>query len=130
MLRCINPPGASVPGISQAMLVEQGRLLLLSGHVPFDSNGALVGADLETQLHQAFQNIRETLQAAGADTSALARISIYVRDYHPDMLATIRAVRDQWVNTEHPPASALIGVASLFHPDVLVEVDGMAVLSA
>jgi len=37
MLQAINPPGFSIPGISQAMLVEGGRPLILSGHVPFDA---------------------------------------------------------------------------------------------
>lgn len=43
MLQAINPPGFSIPGISQAMLVEGGRPLILSGHVPFDAKGKLSG---------------------------------------------------------------------------------------
>lgn len=62
--------------------------------------------------------------------SAVARLTIYVRNYDPASLLLIRATRDLWINPERPPASALIGVASLFHPDVLVEVDAIAVLPA
>lgn len=129
-MRPINPPGSNIPGISQAMLVETGKLLLLSGHVPLDAEGKVVGSDLETQLHQVFGNIWNTLQAASADFTAVARITIYVRDYEPGQLSVIRAVRDRWVNADCPPASALVGVASLFHPDVLVEVDAVAALPA
>lgn len=128
-MRPINPPESNIPGISQAMLIETGKLLLLSGHVPFNANGQVVGNDLATQLNQTFENIRKTLQAAGTDFHSIARLTIYVRNYEPDQLSIIRAVRDRWINEACPPASALIGVASLFHPDVLVEVDAMAVLS-
>ncbi len=128
MLRPINPPGPAIPGISQAMLIESGRPLLLSGHVPFDAAGKVCATDLAAQLDQVFQNIGATLQAAGVGFEAIARLTIYVRDYEPALLPTIRAVRDRWINAERPPASALIGVASLFHPDVLVEVDAFAVL--
>ena len=128
MLRPINPPGSAIPGISQAMLVESARLLLLSGHVPFDETGKVVGDDLASQLDKVFANLLATLQAAGGDFSALARVTIYVRDYDPSQLPVIRAVRDRWIGKERPPASSLVGVASLFLPDVLVEIDAIAVL--
>ncbi|ENO84589.1 RidA family protein [Thauera linaloolentis] len=44
------------------------------------------------------------------------------------MLPLIRGVRDRYIDVGRPPASALIGVDALFHPDVLVEVDAVAVL--
>jgi len=130
MLQAINPPGFSIPGISQAMLVEGGRPLILSGHVPFDAKGKLSGSDLASQLDQVFQNIAATLQAAGSDFTSIARLTFYVLDYEPSMPPTIRLIRDRWINLEKPPASALIGVASLFQPGVLVEVDAIAILPA
>ena len=128
MLQPINPPGPSIPGISQAMLVEGGRLLFLSGHVPFNDKNEVAGSDLASQLDQVFANLKATLQAAGGDFSAVARVTIYVRDYDVSQLPTIRSVRDRWIDTQRPPASSLVGVASLFHPDVLVEIDAIAVL--
>ncbi|KVL21120.1 RidA family protein [Burkholderia sp. MSMB1826] len=130
MLRAINPPGATIPGISQAILVEGGRPLYLSGHVPFDAAGAVVGADHAAQLDQVFRNIAETLRTAGVGFESVARLTIYVRDFDSSLLPQIRAVRDRWVNTACPPASALVGVASLFRPDVLVEVDAFAIVPA
>lgn len=127
LLRAINPPGASIPGISQAMLIENGRLLVLAGHVPLRADGSIPG-NFEEQLDQVFSNVQATLRAAGAGFEAVARLTIYVCEYRPEMLATIRSVRDRYVDANRPPASALIGVAALFHPDVLVEVDGLAVI--
>ncbi|MBY8604435.1 MAG: RidA family protein [Burkholderia sp.] len=130
MLRAINPPGATIPGISQAILVEGGQPLYLSGHVPFDAEGAVVGADHATQLDQVFRNIADTLRAAGVGFESVARLTIYVRDFDSSLLPQIREVRDRWVNTACPPASALVGVASLFRTDVLVEVDAFAIVPA
>jgi len=124
-MRAINPPHVAIPGLSQAMLIESGHLLILSGHVPLRADGTMP-SDLAAQLHQVFENIGATLQSAGVGFEAVARLTIYVRDYQPEMLPTIRTVRDHWVNAERPPASALIGVAALFDPDVLVEVDALA----
>jgi len=126
-MRAINPAGPSIPGISQAMLIEGGKLLVLSGHVPFRPDGS-IAPGFDEQLEQVFANVQATLLAGGVDFGAVARLTIYVRDYQPDMLHAIRSIRDRWVNPEQPPASALIGVAALFHPAVGVEMDALAVV--
>ena len=126
-LKAVNPPGSNIPGISQAMIVESGRLMFLSGHVPFGPSGLAVG-NFEAQLDQVFANMNATLNAAGTDFSSLVKLTFYVKGYDGSQLETLRAVRDRWTNTQKPPASALIGVASLFHPDVLVEVEAVAAL--
>ena len=41
-------------------------------------------------------------------------------------LPAIRDIRDEFVNTEQPPASTTVQVAALFHPDVLFEIDAIA----
>ena len=127
-MRAINPAGATIPGISQAMMVEEGRLLFLSGHVPLAQDGAIAGTGIEEQLRQVFTNMQETLRVANADFSNVVRLTIYVRDYRVEELGTIRAVRDEFVDETTPPASALIGVAALFREDVRVEIDAVAVV--
>lgn len=117
-----------VPGISNAIAVDSGKLLFLSGHVPMNEDGSLPGKSLEVQLSKAFENMEATLKDAGGSFDDVARITIFVRDYSPSSLDAIRTVRDRFINHDRPPASALIGVASLFHPEVLVEVDAVAVL--
>lgn len=128
MLRSINPTGAVIPGISQAVVVEHGRTMYLSGHVPMTADGQVLSSDLEQQLDQVFRNLNATLAVAGASSSNLARITIYVRDFQANQLPAIRRARDRFIDQEHPPASALIGVAELFHPDVRVEVEAVAIL--
>lgn len=126
-MRPINPSGPAIPGISMAMLVEGGRLLFLSGHVPYDEAG-LVGSDVATQLDQVFRNMAATLAEAGVGFEAVARVCIYVAGYDPSQLPAIRDVRSRWLPAGHAPASSLIGVETLFQPGVLVEVDAIAVV--
>ncbi|QXX99300.1 RidA family protein [Serratia marcescens] len=124
-MRVLTAPGQEIPGISGAVVVK-GELALLSGHVPIAADGS-VAPTLEGQLEQAFQNLASTLHHAGSSFEHIARMTIYVRGYRPEQLDTIRTVRDRWLKG-HTPASALIGVESLFRPDVQVEIDAVATL--
>jgi enamine deaminase RidA (YjgF/YER057c/UK114 family) len=128
LIKPINPPGVSIPNISMAVRAEAGKVMFLSGHVPADASGKFP-TGLEQQLDQVFSNMAGTLKAAGTDFRSLARITIYVKGYDPSMLDTIRKVRDKYVDPRQPPASALIGVQSLFLPEVLVEVDAVAIVN-
>lgn len=128
VLRPINPPLTIIPNISQAIIVQQGQPMYLSGHVPMTENGEILQAGLEQQLTLVFQNIEKTLHQANVTTEQLVKLTIYVRNLQSDQLATIRKVRDQFIHPQLPPASSLIGVAQLFHPDVLVEVEAIAVI--
>ena len=129
MLTPIIPPGQFIPpGLSQAILIKGGSLLILSGLVATNSEGKIVGSNVESQLVQTFENMAATLKAAGADFHSVARLTYYLVNYQPAHLQMIRAVRDRFVNLEKPPASTLIGVAALAHPSFLVEVDAIAVV--
>jgi enamine deaminase RidA (YjgF/YER057c/UK114 family) len=126
----INPPGAAFPGISQAMRIRRGDLLVLSGHVPVDADGQLVTGDFATQLDAVFKAISRTLSAAGVGFEAVARLTIYVVAYEPGMLATLREVRSRYISASAPPASVFVSVAALYDPRVRVEVEGLAVIPA
>lgn len=122
----ISASGDAIPGIAPAVRTT-GDLMFLSGHVPLDERGAVVSGGLAAQASQVFVNLAATLAAGGASFADVARLTIYVRGFEPDQLAVIREVRDRYVDVARPPASALIGVAALFHPDVLIEIDAIAV---
>ncbi|MBN3006605.1 isochorismatase family protein [Chromobacterium alkanivorans] len=128
MLRSVQVPGAKIPGVSSAVGVESGRLLLLSGQVPVAGDGT-IATTLKEQLEQVFLNMDATLRQGGSGWKDVARMTIYVKDYRPEWLATIREVRDRWLQS-HEPASALIGVQALFRPEVQVEIDAIAVRGA
>jgi 2-iminobutanoate/2-iminopropanoate deaminase len=84
--------------------------------------------DLKAQTDQVFANLKTALAATGATFNDVVKITWYIKGYKPDDLPVLRGVRDKYVNTAEPPASTLIGVASLFQEDYLLEVDAIAVV--
>jgi enamine deaminase RidA (YjgF/YER057c/UK114 family) len=125
--RFLNPPALAAPrGYSHVVEVPAGsRLIYLSGQVPLDSVGNVVGPrDFRAQAEQVFANLERVLAAAGATFDDVVKLNFYVRDV--TRLADLRAVRDRHVNTAAPPASTLVEVSRLFRDDVLLEVEAVA----
>jgi enamine deaminase RidA (YjgF/YER057c/UK114 family) len=127
--RFVNPPTLPTPrGYSQVVEVPAGaRMLYLSGQVPLDSAGALVGSgDFRTQAHQVFKNLRAGLAAGGAGFADVVKLTYYVVD--AKQVPLLREIRDKYINTAAPPASTLVEVRRLFRQDVLLEIEAVAVL--
>jgi enamine deaminase RidA (YjgF/YER057c/UK114 family) len=117
------------PGYSQIVKVSGGTTIYIAGQVAWDEAGQLVGeGDFEQQARQVYENLVTALAEAGATPSDLVRVGIYVVDHDRDKLEVIRSVRDQILNVDPPPASTLLGVNRLALPDLLIEVDAIAVV--
>jgi len=125
----LKPAGlAPAHGYTHAVVTKPGKLVFLSGQVANDPAGQLVGkGDLKAQTEQVFANLKTALTAAGATFDDVVKITWYVKGYKSEDLPVLRGVRDKYVNTAAPPASTLVGVASLFQDDYLVEVNAVAV---
>jgi enamine deaminase RidA (YjgF/YER057c/UK114 family) len=130
MRESINPPSLPTPpGYSQVVRVSGGTTIYIAGQVSWDEDGNVVGAgDFEAQTRQVFRNLGAALGAVDARLSDLVKIGIYVVDHDRSKLQTIREVRDGFFGDITPPASTLLGVESLAAPDLLIEVDGVAVV--
>ena len=119
-----TPEAKPVANYKMATRLEGGRLLYISGQVAWDGNGDLVGkGDVRAQARQAFANLRGVLQAAGGDVQNLMKITTYITRIE-DFPAVAEA-RSATFSGELP-ASTLIVVKALFHPDFLIEVEGVA----
>jgi reactive intermediate/imine deaminase len=120
-----NASSVSTPaGYSHAM--RAGGLIFVSGQVPLDADGSLVGAgDMGEQARQAFRNLGAVLEAAGSSLADLVKLTYFVRDV--EAVGAIRVARDEFVNTANPPASTLVEVSRLFLPDLLIEIEAVAV---
>lgn len=125
--RFIHPKFLSkANGYTPAVEVRGGRTLYISGQVPLDDAGQIVGAgDFEARARQVFQNIKHALLAADMDFGQVVKLGLFVIDM--SYLATLRRVRDGFTNAAQPPASTLVQVAGLFHPDILFEAEAIAV---
>jgi enamine deaminase RidA (YjgF/YER057c/UK114 family) len=123
-----TPESARIPGVPDGVVVEKGRQVYLSGHVPINDEGEVQPADFRAQVIQVFENLKRTMDHAGIEPRHLVRIAIYVCGLKTEHLLVIRDARSLIIDPENPPASTLIGVESLFKPDVKFEVDLIAVI--
>ncbi len=122
-----NP--ASMPaaaGYSHVVTTSGGEFVFLSGQVPLDTSGKLIGPnDLAAQTRQVFANLKAGLKASGTDFAHVVKLSFFLTDI--SRIAVVRGIRDEFVNTEHPPASTAVEVKRLVRDEFLIEVDAVAV---
>ena len=125
--RFLSPETLPPPfGYSHVAEARPGRVIYVSGQVPLDRDGQLVGeGDLEAQTRQVFENLQAALDAAGSSWADVVKLNYFLVDVSG--LGAVRAIRDEYVDTAHPPASTLVEVSRLFRDDVLIEIDAVAV---
>lgn len=129
-LERVNPPALARPsGFSHAVVATGGRLVFLAGQTALDGTGQVVGETVAAQFEQALANLLTALRAAGGAPAQLASLTVYAvglddyRAHGPELGAIWRrlAGRDY-------PAMAAVGVARLWDPAALVEIQGYAVI--
>ena len=119
------PPGNGYSHVT----VATGPTVYISGQVPLNAVGVLVGAgDAVAQAEQVFANLDIALRAAGCGWSDVVRLTFYLTDL--DDLAAVREVRDRYLGADRLPASSLVKVAGLVNPEFRIEVDAVAVIEA
>jgi enamine deaminase RidA (YjgF/YER057c/UK114 family) len=106
-------------------VVTEGRLLHTSGITARDPDGALVGVgDVRAQVEQCFKNVGDVLRAAGAGFEDVVKWTMYTTD-----IDAFSRAGDVWQrHFVDRPASTLVEVRRLVHPDMLVEIEAVAVL--
>lgn len=114
----------------QAVLYSDGVLfenvLLISGMLPTDSDGQIVGlGDAAAQAEQVFKNIEAVLLEAGGSFSDIVKLNIYLTNIEDR--SVISPVRQKYFGHD-TPASTLLEISRLAHPDALLEIEAMAYL--
>jgi 2-iminobutanoate/2-iminopropanoate deaminase len=106
--------------------VRAGNLLFVSGFVPVDGDGRLVGGDdVVAQVRQVFANLGAVLAAAGATFADVVKVTVYLTDIADR--ARINPVRQE-VFGDTRPASTLVEVSALVVPGAKVEIDAVALV--
>ena len=114
-------------GYSQAVVTEGGRTIWLAGQVAGeDSSGRSLAADFDGQVREVFARLSRTLAEAGASLSDMVTMTVFITD--PRLGDRFTQLRREIFGDDFP-ASALITVAGLARPEMLVEVQGIAVIA-
>src|SRR5262249_47797527 len=104
------------------------RTIYISGQIAFDKDGTLVGAgDMKAQAEQVFKNLEAALTAAGAKFSDVVKMNSYITD-----MSKVQAVRDVRTKyfAETTPASTFVEGKGLGRPELLLEIEVVAVVAA
>ena len=103
------------------------RVLYCSGQVSVDAEGApLHPGDMRAQITQALNNVDSVLSAAGFKMSDVVRLNFYTTDVDR-ILEAWPLIRDRLAQAGCRQASTLLGVARLYQPEILVEIEATAV---
>jgi enamine deaminase RidA (YjgF/YER057c/UK114 family) len=129
----INPPELAKPvGFSHGILTTGGRMLFLGGQVAFDAEGKVIAVgDVVGQYRQALGNLKVVVEAASGTMQDIVKMTIYVRDRddYKAHLKELGRVHREFFGAYYP-AMALLEISRFFEEDVLVEIEGIAVLSS
>lgn len=110
---------------SHVVTVEGRRLVFLAGQLSRDANGNVVGkGDMRAQIVQTCENIKTALAAAGASLTDVVKTTTYVTDIDEFMRHV--DVRLEYFG-QALPTSTTVEVRKLAQPDLLVEIEVMAV---
>ena len=127
-MQFLNPKGLSKPaGFTQVVIAPAGKVIYVSGQVPLNSGGDVVGkGDFRVQVTQVMENLKTALAAAGATMTDIIKLNYYVVNLKPDQVSVIREVRAKYLSAEHPPAGTLVGVTALVREDYMIEIEAEA----
>lgn len=123
--RAIQPEGLHKPAYYSQVVVA-GNTVYLAGQTAVDAQGQVVGkGDAAAQAEQIFQNLQRALAAAGGGLEHIVKLTTYITDLA--YREGYNQVRQRYLKPPMP-ASTLVVVKGLAHPDYLLEIEAVAVL--
>ena len=119
------PPFNNV-GIGHA--VRYGEWLFISGQIPIDKDGNIVGKnDVKLQTIQVYEIIQGMLNELGYSLENIIKLTTFY--VNSDDFPIIAEVRKNYFNKGHLAASSAFCVSALAHSEALVEVEAIAILT-
>lgn len=117
---------AQARAYSQAVVTAGGKTVWLAGQVGVaDAAGRSFAGDFDGQVRAVFAQLDKTLVEAGGTLADMVTMTVFITDArYGDRFTELR----KEIFGDNFPASALITVAGLARPEILVEVQGIAVV--
>jgi len=120
----VNPPAGDY---SHGWKIQGGELVILSGQIPEDAEGTIVGVgDFEAQAEQVFKNIGYMLEAGGAGFEDIVKMQVFLTE--GNLWKPFSKVRKKFLKAPFPATTLLI-VKGLAKPEWMVEIEAMAVVA-
>jgi enamine deaminase RidA (YjgF/YER057c/UK114 family) len=123
----LEPPGIAPPPEPYSHAIRCRDTVYIAGQVAFDEANQVVGVgDPRAQAERVWHNIRLAVEAAGGTLADVVKITVFLKDVR-DAPAEI-SVREGLFEQGKYPICTLVQVANLGLPDLLMEVDAIAVV--
>ena len=120
--------GPPVGPYAHAVKVKGGSLLFISGTVGMDKEGK-VPIGYEAQCRLAYENLRAVLEAAGTNFNHVLKLTNYIKEGYVDQYPIMAKIRREYFRDKaHYPASTLVEVKGLLYPELLLEIEAVAVV--
>ena len=117
----VTPAGIMSHGVKAPV----GNMVFTSGQVARNAQGEIVGkGDIKVQTRQALENIKSVLETGGATMEDIVKLTVFVTNV--EHFSQIHEVRAEYFKTDYP-ASTLVEITALVHPDMLIEIEAIAV---
>ncbi len=116
--------------IAHAIVTRGGNTLRMSGYPAIGPGGIIGKGDMRVQTLQALDYVRQTVEAAGATWDDIVHMLFYFTDreaFHRQGLPARVEYFSKHSQTGRLPCITAVGVATLMHPDMLIEVEATAV---
>ena len=122
----IRAPELGEPISHYTDAVRAGDLVFVSGVVPVDRDGNVVGGeDVGAQARKVFENMGAVLEAAGCGFQDVVKVTVFLTDV--DDRAAINPARQEVFGSARP-ASTLVEISRLAIPGAKIEVEAVAVI--
>ena len=110
---------------SQGIVCDSGRMIFVAGQVALDPEGTVIGpGDPAAQTEATLDNLQRVLEEGGATLGDVVRLTVFLTDMAH--LPVVQEVRARYFPVD-PPASSTIEISGLVIPELLVEIDAIAV---
>jgi enamine deaminase RidA (YjgF/YER057c/UK114 family) len=124
----INPASMRAPAEYYAHVTRAGNMVFVAGQAAVGKDNQMVGVgDITAQAEEVFQQLQECLRVAGTDLSHVVKLSTFLT--RPEDNRPVAAVRSKYFREAGLlPASTMVIVARLARPEMLIEVECIAVM--
>jgi 2-iminobutanoate/2-iminopropanoate deaminase len=124
--KSLGMPWEKEYGYAQA--VKAGDIIYLSGQVSHDDTGKIVGhGDMETQMRQAYTNIKKILAQYGATIDNIVDEILFVTDMNAAFAAAVKCRKDIFSGSPIV-ASTIVQIQRLAFPELMIEIRCVAKL--
>jgi 2-iminobutanoate/2-iminopropanoate deaminase len=127
-LEKFSAPGVFDPATySQGIKVTQAQtILFLSGQVAYTPDGGVAfRGDFKAQARGAYEAIKALIESQGGTMASIVKITTYVTDMH--YRVDLAPIREEFFGKKGP-ASTLVEISALAHPDWMIEIEAIAVI--